>query len=155
MPTNRYVLFGPPPAAIAGAEGPWSAVLASTRWVTAGYALAAGGRGAGGERWKDFIVLFIAVTFSLGEMIKEEMGVPGTIALFGCFLMHDHHSGGAGADRGESAGRSPWGVFTVCSTVPIALFMEASSCASCAHGALARCRSSVSCCWSPPSTSAA
>ncbi len=40
---------------------------------------------------QDFMVLFISSRrngASLGEMIKEEMGpVPGTIALFGCFLI--------------------------------------------------------------------
>ncbi|MEM8348834.1 carbon starvation CstA family protein, partial [Morganella morganii] len=39
----------------------------------------------------DFMVLFISSRrngASLGEIVKEEMGtVPGTIALFGCFLI--------------------------------------------------------------------
>ncbi len=57
--------------------------LPGTLWLLAGVVLA----GA----VQDFMVLFISSRrngASLGEMIKEEMGpVPGTIALFGCFLI--------------------------------------------------------------------
>lgn len=156
VPTNRYVLFGHHFAAIAGAGPLVGPVLAAqmgylpgTLWLLAGVVLA----GA----VQDFMVLFISSRrngSSLGEMIKEEMGrVPGTIALFGCFLIMII-IGGAGPDRGESAGRKSVGVFTVCSTVPIALFMGIYM-RFLRPAALARCRSSVSCCWLPPSTSAA
>lgn len=57
--------------------------LPGTLWLLAGVVLV----GA----VQDFMVLFISSRrngASLGEMIKEEMGpVPGTIALFGCFLI--------------------------------------------------------------------
>ena len=77
-------------AAIAGAGPLVGPVLAAqmgylpgTLWLLAGVVLA----GA----VQDFMVLFISSRrngASLGEMIKEEMGpVPGTIALFGCFLI--------------------------------------------------------------------
>lgn len=90
VPTNRYVLFGHHFAAIAGAGPLVGPVLAAqmgylhgTLWLLAGVVLA----GA----VQDFMVLFISSRrngASLGEMIKEEMGpVPGTIALFGCFLI--------------------------------------------------------------------
>lgn len=90
VPTNRYVLFGHHFAAIAGAGPLVGPVLAAqmgylpgTLWLLAGVVLA----GA----VQDFMVLFISSRrngSSLGEMIKEEMGrVPGTIALFGCFLI--------------------------------------------------------------------
>ncbi len=90
MPTNRYVLFGHHFAAIAGAGPLVGPVLAAqmgylpgTLWLLAGVVLA----GA----VQDFMVLFISSRrngASLGEMIKQEMGpVPGSIALFGCFLI--------------------------------------------------------------------
>ncbi|MBN0848921.1 carbon starvation protein A, partial [Pseudomonas aeruginosa] len=57
--------------------------LPGTLWLLAGVVLA----GA----VQDFMVLFISSRrngASLGEMIKQEMGpVPGSIALFGCFLI--------------------------------------------------------------------
>ncbi len=84
------MLFGHHFAAIAGAGPLVGPVLAAqmgylpgTLWLLAGVVLA----GA----VQDFMVLFISSRrngASLGEMIKEEMGpVPGTIALFGCFLI--------------------------------------------------------------------
>lgn len=90
VPTNRYVLFGHHFAAIAGAGPLVGPVLAAqmgylpgTLWLLAGVVLA----GA----VQDFMVLFISSRrngASLGEMIRQEMGsVPGTIALFGCFLI--------------------------------------------------------------------
>lgn len=111
VPTNRYVLFGHHFAAIAGAGPLVGPVLAAqmgylpgTLWLLAGVVLA----GA----VQDFMVLFISSRrngASLGEMIKQEMGpVPGSIALFGCFLIMIHPRG-AGAHRGESAGGKPVG----------------------------------------------
>ena len=76
---------------------------------------------------QDFMVLFISSRrngSSLGEMIKEEMGrVPGTIALFGCFLIMIIILAVLALIVVKALAESPWGVFTVCSTVPIALFM--------------------------------
>ncbi|MCL6394852.1 carbon starvation protein A, partial [Pectobacterium atrosepticum] len=76
---------------------------------------------------QDFMVLFISSRrngASLGEMIKEEMGtVPGTIALFGCFLIMIIILAVLALIVVKALAESPWGVFTVCSTVPIALFM--------------------------------
>lgn len=73
------------------------------------------------------MVLFISSRrngASLGEMIKEEMGpVPGTIALFGCFLIAIIILAVLALIVVKATAESPWGVFTVCSTVPIALFM--------------------------------
>ncbi len=73
------------------------------------------------------MVLFISSRrngASLGEMIKEEMGpVPGTIALFGCFLIMIIILAVLALIVVKALAESPWGVFTVCSTVPIALFM--------------------------------
>lgn len=126
VPTNRYVLFGHHFAAIAGAGPLVGPVLAAqmgylpgTLWLLAGVALA----GA----VQDFMVLFISSRrngASLGEMIKEEMGpIPGTIALFGCFLIMIIILAVLALIVVKALAESPWGVFTVCSTVPIALFM--------------------------------
>ena len=49
--------------------------------------------------------------------------VPGTIALFGCFLIMIIILAVLALIVVKALAESPWGVFTVCSTVPIALFM--------------------------------
>lgn len=126
VPTNKNVLFGHHFAAIAGAGPLVGPVLAAqigylpgTLWLLAGVVLA----GA----VQDFMVLFLSTRrngSSLGEMIKQEMGrVPGTIALFGCFLIMLIILAVLALIVVKALAESPWGVFTVCSTVPIALFM--------------------------------
>src|SRR5690606_23503038 len=90
VPTNAHVPFGHHCAAIAGAGPLVGAVLAAqmgylpgTLWLIAGVVLA----GA----VQDFMVLVISSrrdARSLGGLVREEMGqVPGTIALFGAFLI--------------------------------------------------------------------
>lgn len=126
VPTNRNVLFGHHFAAIAGAGPLVGPVLAAqvgylpgTLWLLAGVVLA----GA----VQDFMVLFISSRrngASLGEIVKEELGpIPGTIALFGCFLIMIIILAVLALIVVKALAESPWGVFTVCSTVPIALFM--------------------------------
>ncbi len=126
VPTNKNVLFGHHFAAIAGAGPLVGPVLAAqvgylpgTLWLLAGVVLA----GA----VQDFLVLFISSRrngASLGEIIKKEMGpIPGTIALFGCFLIMIIILAVLALIVVKALAESPWGVFTVCSTVPIALFM--------------------------------
>lgn len=126
VPTNKYVLFGHHFAAIAGAGPLVGPVLAAqvgylpgTLWLLAGVVFA----GA----VQDFMVLFLSTRrngSSLGEMIKQEMGrIPGTIALFGCFLIMLIILAVLALIVVKALAESPWGVFTVCSTVPIALFM--------------------------------
>ncbi|BES83970.1 inner membrane protein YjiY [Pectobacterium araliae] len=126
VPTNRNVLFGHHFAAIAGAGPLVGPVLAAqvgylpgTLWLLGGVVLA----GA----VQDFMVLFISTRrkgASLGEIVKEELGsVPGTIALFGCFLIMIIILAVLSLIVVKALAESPWGVFTVCSTVPIALFM--------------------------------
>lgn len=126
VPTNRNVLFGHHFAAIAGAGPLVGPVLAAqvgylpgTLWLLGGVVLA----GA----VQDFMVLFISARrngASLGEIVKKELGpVPGTIALFGCFLIMIIILAVLALIVVKALAESPWGVFTVCSTVPIALFM--------------------------------
>ena len=92
---------------------------------------------------------------SLGEMIKEEMGpVPGTIALFGCFLIMIIILAVLALIVVKALAESPWGVFTVCSTVPIALFMGIYALYP-SGGVWVKSLLLVSCCWLPLSTSVA
>lgn len=73
------------------------------------------------------MVLFLSVRrngASLGEIVKKELGpVPDTIVLFGCFLIMIIILAVLALIVVKALAESPWGVFTVCSTVPIALFM--------------------------------
>jgi carbon starvation protein CstA len=126
VPTNKHVLFGHHFAAIAGAGPLVGPVLAAqmgylpgTLWLIAGVVLA----GA----VQDFMVLFISTRRngrSLGELIREEMGrVPGTIALFGVFMIMIIILAVLAMIVVKALEGSPWGMFTVIATMPIALFM--------------------------------
>jgi len=126
VPTNKHILFGHHFAAIAGAGPLVGPVLAAqmgylpgTLWLIAGVVLA----GA----VQDFIVLFLSTRRngrSLGDMVREEMGrVPGTIALFGCFLIMIIILAVLALIVVKALAESPWGIFTVMATIPIAMFM--------------------------------
>ncbi len=126
VPTNRHVLFGHHFAAIAGAGPLVGPVLAAqmgylpgTLWLIAGVVLA----GA----VQDFLVLCISTRRdgrSLGEMVREEMGqIPGTIALFGCFLIMIIILAVLALIVVKALAHSPWGMFTVMATIPLAIFM--------------------------------
>ena len=126
VPTNKHILFGHHFAAIAGAGPLVGPVLAAqmgylpgTLWLIAGVVLA----GA----VQDFMVLFISTRRngrSLGELVREEMGqVPGTIALFGAFLIMIIILAVLSLIVVKALAESPWGMFTVMATIPIAMFM--------------------------------
>jgi len=126
VPTNKHILFGHHFAAIAGAGPLVGPVLAAqmgylpgTLWLIAGVVLA----GA----VQDFMVLFLSTRRngrSLGDMVREEMGkVPGTIALFGCFLIMIIILAVLALIVVKALAESPWGMFTVMATIPIAMFM--------------------------------
>ncbi len=126
VPTNRYVLFGHHFAAIAGAGPLVGPVLAAqmgylpgTLWLIAGVVLA----GA----VQDFMVLVISSRRngrSLGDLVREEMGqAPGTIALFGAFLIMIIILAVLAMIVVKALADSPWGMFTVMATIPIAIFM--------------------------------
>ncbi|WP_272945854.1 carbon starvation CstA family protein, partial [Pseudomonas aeruginosa] len=76
---------------------------------------------------QDFMVLFISSRRngrSLGELVREEMGqVAGTIALFGAFLIMIIILAVLALIVVKALADSPWGMFTVLATIPIALFM--------------------------------
>jgi carbon starvation protein len=126
VPTNKWVLFGHHFAAIAGAGplvGPVLAAqmgyLPATIWILAGVVFA----GA----VQDFIVLFASVRRdgkSLGEMVKMELGpLPGTLALVGVLAIMIIILAVLSLVVVKALTSSPWGLFTIASTIPIALLM--------------------------------
>lgn len=126
VPTNKHVLFGHHFAAIAGAGPLVGPVLAAQMgylpgllWLVVGVVLA----GA----VQDFMVLFLSSRRngrSLGDLVREEMGqVPGTIALFGAFLIMIIILAVLAMVVVKALAESPWGMFTVIATMPIAILM--------------------------------
>lgn len=124
--TERPVLFGHHFAAIAGAGPLVGPVLAAqmgylpgTLWIIFGVVLA----GA----VQDFMVLFISMRRdgkSLGELVRMEMGAAaGTIALVGAFVIMIIILAVLALIVVKALAESPWGMFTVAATVPLALFM--------------------------------
>jgi len=126
VPTNKWVLYGHHFAAIAGAGPLVGPVLAAqmgflpgTLWILAGVVVA----GA----VQDFIVLFASVRRdgkSLGEMIKMELGpVPGSLALVGVLAIMIIILAVLSLIVVKALTGSPWGLFTIAATIPIALVM--------------------------------
>ena len=126
VPTNKYVLFGHHFAAIAGAGplvGPVVAAqmgyLPGTIWLLVGVVLAGAVH--------DFIVLVLSTRRggkSLGEMIKDEMGkLTGGIAMIGIFFIMLIIVAILAMVVVKALANSPWGLFTIAMTIPIAIFM--------------------------------
>ena len=126
VPTHKWVLYGHHFAAIAGAGPLVGPVLAAqmgylpgTLWILAGVVMA----GA----VQDFIVLFTSVRRdgkSLGEMIKMELGpVAGSLALVGVLVIMIIILAVLALVVVKALTASPWGLFTIAATIPIALLM--------------------------------
>jgi carbon starvation protein len=126
VPTNKYILFGHHFAAIAGAGPLVGPVLAAQMgylpgmlWILIGVVIA----GA----VQDFMILFVSTRRdgrSLGDLIKSELGpVPGVIALFGTFGIMVIILAVLALIVVKALADSPWGMFTVAATIPIAVFM--------------------------------
>lgn len=126
VPTNRYVLFGHHFAAIAGAGPLVGPVLAAqmgylpgTLWILFGAVLAG--------TVQDFIILFISMRRdgrSLGEIVRMEMGpVAGVVALFGTFMIMVIILAVLALIVVRALANSPWGLFTVAATMPLAVVM--------------------------------
>ncbi|GAB5078768.1 carbon starvation CstA family protein [Arthrobacter sp. AD-310] len=124
--TDRNVLFGHHFAAIAGAGPLVGPVLAAqmgylpgTIWIIVGVVLA----GA----VQDYLVMFFSMRRggrSLGQMAREELGVVGgTAALIATLLIMVIIVAILALVVVNALGESPWGVFSVGMTIPIALFM--------------------------------
>ena len=126
VPTNKYVLFGHHFAAIAGAGplvGPILAAqmgyLPGTLWLIIGVVFA----GA----VQDFTVLFISTRRdgkSLGEMAKDELGTfTGITVMLGALGVMVIILAVLALVVVKALAHSPWGLFTIAATIPIALLM--------------------------------
>ncbi|MBF6069239.1 MULTISPECIES: carbon starvation CstA family protein [Nocardia] len=126
MPMDRRVLYGHHFAAIAGAGPLVGPVLAAqmgylpgTIWIVVGVCLA----GA----VQDYLVLWASTKRrgrSLGQMARDELGVVGGVAAIAAIIVIMMILLAVLALVVVNAlGESPWGVFSIAMTIPIALFM--------------------------------
>ncbi|WP_420814670.1 carbon starvation CstA family protein [Kineococcus siccus] len=124
--TDRRVLFGHHFAAIAGAGPLVGPVLAAqmgylpgTIWIVVGVVFA----GA----VQDLTILFFSMRRdgkSLGQMVREEIGLVGGIAaLIAVFAIMIIILAVLALIVVNALAESPWGVFSIALTIPIALFM--------------------------------
>jgi len=128
VPTNRWMVFGHHFAAIAGPGPLVGPVLAAqfgylpgVLWILIGATLGGGVH--------DMIVLFASVRRrgkTLGQMVKEEIGpTVGALALVGVLSIMIILMAVLGLVVVQALAKSPWGVFTIAMTIPIALIMGA------------------------------
>jgi carbon starvation protein len=126
VPTDRRVLFGHHFAAIAGAGPLVGPVLATQMgylpcsiWIIVGAVFA----GA----VQDYLVLWISTRRagrSLGQMARDELGALGGAAtLIGAFVIMVIIIAVLALVVVRALTQSPWGVFSIAMTIPIALFM--------------------------------
>jgi carbon starvation protein len=126
VPTNRWVLFGHHFAAIAGAGPLVGPVLAAqfgflpgTLWLVIGVVL--------GGAVQDFTILFCSLRRdgkSLGQMAKEEVSkVTGVTAMIAVLAIMVILLAVLALIVVNALRASPWGLFTIACTVPIALLM--------------------------------
>ncbi|SDQ51208.1 carbon starvation CstA family protein [Thermostaphylospora chromogena] len=126
QPTDRRILFGHHFAAIAGAGPLVGPVLAAqmgylpgTIWIIAGVIFA----GA----VQDMVVLFFSMRRngrSLGQMARDEIGpIGGAAALIAVFAIMIILLAVLALVVVNALAESPWGVFSIAMTIPIALFM--------------------------------
>nr|WP_201761437.1 carbon starvation CstA family protein [Nonomuraea sp. K271] len=124
--TDRRILFGHHFAAIAGAGPLVGPVLAAqmgflpgTIWIVAGVIFA----GA----VQDMVILFFSMRRngrSLGQMARDEIGpVGGAAALVAVFAIMIILLAVLALVVVNALAQSPWGVFSIAMTIPIALFM--------------------------------
>jgi carbon starvation protein len=126
VPTDRRVLFGHHFAAIAGAGPLVGPVLAAQMgylpcsiWIIFGAVFA----GA----VQDYLVLWISTRRrgrSLGQMARDELGATGgAAALLGAFVIMVIIIAVLALVVVRGLAQSPWGVFSIAMTIPIAIFM--------------------------------
>jgi carbon starvation protein len=126
VPTSRWVLFGHHFAAIAGAGPLVGPVLAAqfgylpgTIWIVFGVVL--------GGAVQDFVILFGSMRRdgkSLGQMAKEETGpVTGLLAMVAVLAIMVILLAVLALVVVNALKDSPWGVFTILCTIPIAILM--------------------------------
>ncbi len=128
VPTNRWMVFGHHFAAIAGPGPLVGPVLAAQfgflpgmLWILIGATL--------GGAVHDMIILFASVRRggkTLGQMVKEEIGPGvGVIALISVLAIMIILLAVLALVVVQALAKSPWGVFTIAMTIPIALIMGA------------------------------
>jgi carbon starvation protein len=126
VPTNRWMAFGHHFAAIAGPGPLVGPVLAAqfgflpgTLWILVGATLGGGVH--------DMITLFASVRRggkTLGQMVKEEIGSGvGILALISVLAIMIILLAVLALVVVQALAKSPWGVFTIAMTIPIALIM--------------------------------
>ena len=126
VPTNRWMVFGHHFAAIAGPGPLVGPVLAAqfgflpgTLWILIGATL--------GGAVHDMIVLFASVRRggkTLGQMVKEEIGHGvGLLALISVLAIMIILLAVLALVVVQALAKSPWGVFTIAMTIPVALIM--------------------------------
>ncbi len=124
--TNKWIVFGHHFAAISGPGPLVGPVLAAqfgylpgTLWILIGVVL--------GGAVQDFVVLFCSLRRdgkSLGQMVKEELNsAAGYIALVAILAIMVILLAVLALVVVKALAESPWGIFTVGATIPIALFM--------------------------------
>ena len=128
VPTSRWMVFGHHFAAIAGPGPLVGPVLAAqfgflpgTLWILIGATLGGGVH--------DMIVLFASVRRrgkTLGQMVKEEIGrTVGALALVSVLAIMIILMAVLALVVVQALAKSPWGVFTIAMTIPIAFLMGA------------------------------
>ncbi len=126
VPTNRWMAFGHHFAAIAGPGPLVGPVLAAqfgylpgTLWILIGATLGGGVH--------DMIVLFASVRRrgkTLGQMVKEEIGSTiGALALISVLSIMIILLAVLALVVVQALAKSPWGVFTMAMTIPVAFIM--------------------------------
>jgi len=126
VPTNKWVLYGHHFAAIAGAGpliGPMLAAqfgyLPGTLWLIAGVVV--------GGAVQDFVILFASMRRngkSLGQMAKEEVNsVAGMAAMVAILAIMIILLAVLALVVVNALRASPWGLFIIASTIPIAMLM--------------------------------
>jgi carbon starvation protein len=126
VPTNQWVVFGHHFAAIAGPGPLVGPVLASqfgylpgTLWILIGATLGGGVH--------DAIVMFASIRRggkSVGQMLKEEVGsLVGFVAMISILAIMTILLAVLGLVVVKALAESPWGLFTIAMTIPLAFIM--------------------------------
>ena len=124
--TNKWIVFGHHFAAISGPGPLVGPVLAAqfgylpgTLWILIGVVL--------GGAVQDFVILFCSIRRdgkSLAQMIRDELGTAaGAVAVVAIIAILIILLAVLALVVVNALGESPWGIFTVGATIPIAMFM--------------------------------
>src|SRR5215468_1213392 len=126
VPTNKYILWGHHFAAISGPGPLIGPVLAAQfgflpglLWLVIGVVI--------GGAVHDFVTLVVSIRHggkSLAEIARREIDrVTGTVATFAIIVILIVALAGVGLAVVNALAESPWGLFTIATTIPIALMM--------------------------------